>query len=44
MPFNGDRARAFRVYHTCTTILQRELDVEPSADDYNSRFSPGWAG
>ncbi len=28
---NGDRAGALRVYHTCTTILQRELDVEPSA-------------
>jgi len=29
---NGDRARALWVYHTCTTILKRELDVEPSAD------------
>ena len=28
---NGDRAGALRVYHTCTTVLQRELDVEPSA-------------
>jgi DNA-binding SARP family transcriptional activator len=28
---DGDRASALRVYHTCTTILQRELDVEPSA-------------
>jgi len=28
---NGDRASALRVYHTCTTILQRELGVEPSA-------------
>jgi DNA-binding SARP family transcriptional activator len=27
----GDRAGALRVYHTCTTILQRELGVEPSA-------------
>ena len=27
---NGDRAAALRVYHNCTTILQRELDVEPS--------------
>ena len=27
----GNRAGALRVYHTCTTILQRELDVEPSA-------------
>ncbi|MGC9333811.1 MAG: AfsR/SARP family transcriptional regulator, partial [Anaerolineae bacterium] len=25
---NGDRAGALRVYHTCTTILQRELGVE----------------
>lgn len=28
---NGDRAGALRVYHTCTTALRRELDVEPSA-------------
>ena len=28
---NGDRARALRAYHTCTTVLERELDVEPSA-------------
>jgi DNA-binding SARP family transcriptional activator len=28
---NGDRAGALRVYHTCTTVLQRELGVEPSA-------------
>ena len=28
---NDDRAGALRVYHTCTTILHRELDVEPSA-------------
>jgi DNA-binding SARP family transcriptional activator len=27
---NGDRARALRTYHTCATVLQRELDVEPS--------------
>ncbi|RME49340.1 MAG: 6-hydroxy-D-nicotine oxidase, partial [Chloroflexi bacterium] len=27
---NGDRARALRVYHTCVTVLQRELAVEPS--------------
>jgi DNA-binding SARP family transcriptional activator len=27
---NGDRARALRTYHTCVTVLQRELDVEPS--------------
>ncbi len=26
----GDRASALRVYHTCATILQRELGVEPS--------------
>ncbi len=28
---DGDRAAALRVYHTCATVLQRELDVEPSA-------------
>lgn len=28
---NGDRATALRVYHTCATVLKRELDVEPSA-------------
>ena len=28
---NGDRARALRAYHTCATILERELGVEPSA-------------
>ncbi len=28
---NGDRADALRVYHTCATVLKRELDVEPSA-------------
>jgi len=27
----GDRASALWVYHTCTTTLKRELDVEPSA-------------
>ena len=27
---SGDRASAVRVYHTCTTILERELGVEPS--------------
>jgi len=26
---SGDRARALRVYHTCATVLQRELAVEP---------------
>ncbi len=28
---NGDRARALRAYHTCATVLSRELDVEPGA-------------
>jgi DNA-binding SARP family transcriptional activator len=28
---NADRAGALRIYHTCTTVLQRELEVEPSA-------------
>jgi DNA-binding SARP family transcriptional activator len=28
----GDRARALRLYHVCVTTLQRELDVEPSAE------------
>ena len=27
---NGDRARALRTYHSCATVMQRELDVEPS--------------
>lgn len=27
----GNRASALRVYHACTTILQRELGVEPSS-------------
>jgi DNA-binding SARP family transcriptional activator/predicted ATPase len=27
---NGDRASALRVYHTCATILARELGVEPN--------------
>jgi predicted ATPase/DNA-binding SARP family transcriptional activator len=27
----GDRAGALRVYHTCATVLERELGVEPSA-------------
>src|SRR5260370_1310896 len=26
----GDRAAALRVYHTCVTILERELGAEPS--------------
>ena len=27
----GDRAGALRVYHRCATVLERELDLEPSA-------------
>ncbi|MFL5801446.1 MAG: ATP-binding protein, partial [Roseiflexaceae bacterium] len=27
---SGDRASALRVYHICTTVLERELEVEPS--------------
>ncbi|HEU5103410.1 MAG TPA: BTAD domain-containing putative transcriptional regulator [Roseiflexaceae bacterium] len=27
---SGDRASALRVYHTCATVLERELAVEPS--------------
>jgi len=27
----GDRAAALQVYHTCVTVLQRELGVEPGA-------------
>jgi DNA-binding SARP family transcriptional activator len=27
----GDRPRALRTYHTCATVLRRELEVEPSA-------------
>jgi DNA-binding SARP family transcriptional activator/predicted ATPase len=27
---SGDRAGALRAYHTCATVLQRELTVEPS--------------
>jgi DNA-binding SARP family transcriptional activator len=27
---NDDRAAALHIYHTCVTILRRELDVEPS--------------
>jgi DNA-binding SARP family transcriptional activator len=26
----GDRARALRVYHSCVTVLRRELEVEPN--------------
>ena len=29
---NGDRAGALRTYHVCTTVLARELDVEPHQD------------
>lgn len=29
---SGDRASALRVYHTCATILERELGSEPNAD------------
>jgi DNA-binding SARP family transcriptional activator len=29
---NGDRAAALRVYHTCVTILERELGVPPGAE------------
>lgn len=28
----GDRARAVRVYHLCSSVLERELGVEPAAD------------
>jgi DNA-binding SARP family transcriptional activator len=27
---NGDRAGALRIFHSCATVLKRELDVEPS--------------
>jgi DNA-binding SARP family transcriptional activator len=40
----GDRAGALRVYHTCTTVLQRELDLEPSAatrQAYEQLLGPG---
>src|SRR5258708_11083002 len=30
----GDRAAALRVYHTCVTILERELGAEPSESTY----------
>jgi DNA-binding SARP family transcriptional activator len=29
---NGDRATALRIYHTCVTLLQQELGVEPSSE------------
>ncbi len=29
---NGERASALRVYHTCVTVLERELGVEPNVD------------
>lgn len=28
----GDRAGALRIYHQCATVLQRELEVEPSQE------------
>ncbi len=28
----GERSSALRTYHSCTTVLQRELDVEPSEE------------
>lgn len=28
---NGDRASALRVYHTCTSVLQNELSIEPGS-------------
>jgi DNA-binding SARP family transcriptional activator len=28
----GDHARALRVYHSCSAVLERELGVEPSAE------------
>src|SRR5262245_15626111 len=30
LALNNDRAGALRVYHTCVTVLERELGVEPS--------------
>ncbi len=29
---NGDRAGVLRVYHTCATVLERELSAEPSPE------------
>lgn len=29
---SGDRAGALHTYHTCATVLERELNVEPSAE------------
>jgi len=26
---NGDRSSALRVYHVCTSVLERELNIEP---------------
>lgn len=44
---NGDRASALRTYHSCATILQKELGVEPDEATIhiyeqilNSSFSP----
>ena len=31
---SGDRASALRTYHTCATVLRRELAVEPSAETH----------
>ena len=28
----GDRAQALRTYHVCSSVLERELGIEPSAD------------
>jgi DNA-binding SARP family transcriptional activator len=39
----GDRAGALRIYHTCATVLQRELAVEPSPatrEAYERLFQP----
>lgn len=32
---NGDRAAALHDYHTCATLLQRELGVEPAEETYS---------
>jgi DNA-binding SARP family transcriptional activator/predicted ATPase len=50
LALNSDRAGALRVYHTCVTVLQRELGVEPSQptrEAYESLLrldSPGASG
>lgn len=33
---NGDRASALRVYHTCVSVLDRELGVKPSSETQNA--------